>query len=220
MFENFILFSLITSGIQIYKNCQAKKIIEKEGYLILEDHRDDTTKYLSFIKDYFYILIPFYNLYRGLKLVLISNKEYAKIRREKLFKLKLIENSNNNVEIKKIDYKDKAKGFITKTNDKIKSYIYNKNNTNNETILDIINNTTDIEYLNRLKIIYIRKSQFLREKYYVVRKEYDSNKSKEIFYKLNSIVNRVIIYDNIYKEILNRINYLDSNFKEKKLRNL
>lgn len=52
---------------EVAKNYIANKEIRNKGYNILEDDRDYLKKGIDFIKDYIYLIVPFYNIYRGTK---------------------------------------------------------------------------------------------------------------------------------------------------------
>ena len=68
---------IVATGVQIFKNNMAKNIIERSGYEITAEDRSVSEVLSSFVKDYFYILVPGYNLYKDsykLSFPLFSNE--------------------------------------------------------------------------------------------------------------------------------------------------
>ena len=47
------------------KNNAAKHKVERQGYRVHPDRRSLTERTISFIKDYFFLIVPGYNLYKS-----------------------------------------------------------------------------------------------------------------------------------------------------------
>lgn len=69
---------------EVAKNYIANKEIRNKGYNILEDDRDYLKKGIDFIKDYIYLIVPFYNIYRGTKELTVDYKDFVYRKIEKL----------------------------------------------------------------------------------------------------------------------------------------
>lgn len=85
MFYTLMTWSYIVSiSEELIKNYIANDKIKKQGYDIVDGDRNVFEKTIDFIKDYFYIAIPFYNAYRGSKELF----NYKKFTDKKMSKLK------------------------------------------------------------------------------------------------------------------------------------
>ena len=69
----FATSSLLTMA----KNNAAKHKIERKGYIVNPDRRSITEKTISFVKDYFFLLVPFYNIKKSFKILLTKDEDYA-----------------------------------------------------------------------------------------------------------------------------------------------
>ena len=73
----FFLLFLSSCGFTAIKNINADAKIERNGYKISEDNRSPLEIAISFIKDYFFLIIPFYNIFKSVKLLFSNDTEYA-----------------------------------------------------------------------------------------------------------------------------------------------
>ena len=64
------------------KNNGAKHRIERSGLIVTPDNRSASEKVISFIKDYFYLIVPGYNIYKSMKKFFTKESVYAAERLE------------------------------------------------------------------------------------------------------------------------------------------
>lgn len=199
---------IVATGVQIFKNNMAKNIIERSGYEITAEDRSVSEVVSSFVKDYFYILVPGYNLYRAFKLFIKEDKEYASQRRSKLDyyerikpikKPEVVETPVVKVEPKK-EVKKELKS--TKTSSQPVKTSSAKDDINE--LISQISNCDDIGFLYKIKFEYKSKSSLLRE-------EHKSKKAQGASVsELNKIVSRIKIYDRVFVEARDRLEYVKS----------
>ena len=66
-----------SAAVAYFKNLSATKEITKAGFKIIEDKRSDLKQITDFIKDYWYIFIPGYNVYESIKVLTTPKSLYA-----------------------------------------------------------------------------------------------------------------------------------------------
>ena len=125
MFYTLMTWSYIVSiSEELIKNYIANDKIKKQGYDIVDGDRNVFEKTIDFIKDYFYIAIPFYNAYRGSKELF----NYKKFTDKKMSKLK------ERGRLKKHEEKEEVKVEKPKTESKPKIELPKiKTNTQSQT---------------------------------------------------------------------------------------
>ena len=125
MFYTLMTWSYIVSiSEELIKNYIANDKIKKQGYDIVDGDRNVFEKTIDFIKDYFYIAIPFYNAYRGSKELF----NYKKFTDKKMSKLK------ERGRLKKHEEKEEVKVEKPKTESKTKIELPKiKTNTQSQT---------------------------------------------------------------------------------------
>ena len=125
MFYTLMTWSYIVSiSEELIKNYIANDKIKKQGYDIVDGDRNVFEKTIDFIKDYFYIAIPFYNAYRGSKELF----NYKKFTDKKMSKLK------ERGRLKKHEEKEEVKAEKPKTESKPKVELPKiKTNTQSQT---------------------------------------------------------------------------------------
>ena len=125
MFYTLMTWSYIVSiSEELIKNYIANDKIKKQGYDIVDGDRNVFEKTIDFIKDYFYIAIPFYNAYRGSKELF----NYKKFTDKKMSKLK------ERGRLKKHEEKEEVKVEKPKTESKPKVELPKiKTNTQSQT---------------------------------------------------------------------------------------
>lgn len=136
------MFALSTS-IKLTMDIVANKKIEKMGYNINPDNRNIFLQICSFIHDYGYLLIPFYNLINSASLLLDSNILYAKNR------LALLKDRNRlteNEKDKPKSYSDIVKEIVDEENQKyIKELEKKKKEVKKEKEVPVKNNEPSME---------------------------------------------------------------------------
>ena len=80
---SYLLFMfLLSTGIVATKNVAADSKIERQGYKVNPDNRSIFESGISFIKDYFFLIVPIYNIIKAFKIFLSNDTEYANKRFE------------------------------------------------------------------------------------------------------------------------------------------
>lgn len=213
-----IITSLLSAGVQLFKNNMANAAIKRKGYNISSDNRSKSEILSSFIKDYFYILVPGVNIYKAFKLFMKDDNSYALERKSKLEKYERLnhdEKDTKDTTIKKESIKDVfKKGFnegVQKVVDnrqpiKIRKNIKPKENKSCpkddiSKLIDTINDCNDINYLLNLKNIYREKATKLRIEYKNKQNSMSENEKR-------LIIQRVKIYDNVFINCRDRLRQL------------
>lgn len=191
---------LVSGGIQLFKNNMADNYIRRNGYNITEDNRTSTEKISSFIKDYIYILVPFYNYYKAYQLFTLDDRQYINKRKNKLDiyeRLKVIENEEEKKKEVKKEVKKQEKNNEVNLLEK-QSKKRSISNDINE-LIDEISHSDDIGFLYQIKFEYKTRGNNLR-------KEYNDKKSNGAAKtELNSIVKKVMIYDKVFIQARDRL---------------
>lgn len=209
---------VLSVGGQVFKNRLADNAIRRNREYITPDNRSISEKVSSFVKDYFYTIVPGYNIVRAVKLFLKNDKEYTLERRSKLDnyeRIKKIEVPviNEKESVKKTEktgeknMKESSQPVLV--NDMKKKNKKQELNDEIKNILEQIFMSEDISYLKQVNRTYYNKSMALRE-------EYKISKGKVSDIELKDLFRRIEIYDSICTKAYDKIHSL----KEEKLRTM
>jgi len=181
------------------KNNAADNIIQRKGKIITDDNRSLSEKFMSFLGDYTYLFIPFYNAYKTIKL--IRNKNYVNDREALLNERERIKDKPVKKEVKQ----EPVKKVTTLEPVKVEKRENTKEVEKKETpfaMKPIIRNSESsisLEELNDLKDYYYSLDHKYREEYERLK---NSNASVE---QKNAIIEKVIEVDDKFKKVVREI---------------
>lgn len=207
LFYAYLLSVGISSAMMIIKNYKSNTILEKRNYVFNEDKRDLTDQVLDFMKDYWYLFIPGYNLYKANKKRTEAILVYTGKRKEKLEKRGILTKKINKPEInnnKKEEVKKEETKVVKKEENKeVKSQ--NKNQV-------IDNNYNDFYYIDNELKFYIETDKKLHEEL--------AKKDKEgcSITVHNEYVKMILEVQNKYNDLLKLKNVLKVNDSKKLVR--
>ena len=194
---NLCLLMFAASGLTLcFKNDVANNIIKRKGFEITKDPRSTSEKVSSAFKDYFYLLVPFYNVYKTFKLITTNDNTYASAR-ESLLKERnrLVKKEDKKIVVKKEEEKKEVKSepIIQK---QVINHDFNK---------------SYYESLVELKDYYYDLDQKYRLEYQKLVSLKTTKEEKEV------VLSKIIDVDNKYKEIIRKIMIVkkEENIQEK-----
>ncbi len=178
------LVSALEEGVKQYT---FRKRLEREG-LEISDNRSVPETTISFIKDYAYLLVPGYNIYKSSKELFGNEDTYYTNKLSSLYKRKVIRSVGENDVVKK-------DSLVT---EKKKTVEVKREETKKPVIKPVTGNST-LEELKQEKREYYRKDQELRAKY---KKLKELNASAET---LSDIVRKIKTIDAKYNLLCEEI---------------
>lgn len=155
MLWNLCTIMFLTSGaLEGLKEYTFRKRLERDGYEI-NDNRSITEKVISYIKEYFHVLIPVYNVFKSGKKLFSDEDAYYTNRFNKLNKKGIIKEISKKEEVKETPKKEvqEEKKTVTKTNKP------SLNNTKSE------NKGYTLEEMNNIRNYYAKQDKELRARY-------------------------------------------------------
>lgn len=184
----------ISTLVKIAKDHGAKSYIERnEKVKVKSDKRSFSEKAFDFLKDYFYLLVPGYNIFKSFQILRIRESEYALYRKSILADRERLE---------KIEEKEEPKFDIKKAEDELKEL--REKNKNGKSIEKPIEESIDKQIkkepsLEERKVFYLSLDQKYRKILAELEVKNASNAEK------NVIIRKLINVDNEYKRIIRLI---------------
>jgi len=192
--------------IKLAKDYGAKKNIERKGLHVISDPRSFVERTFSFVNDYFYLLIPGYNIYKTFQLIRINGNEYAGYReailedRERIITkeqwdimhgIKPVKKEEKKEEVKEVKKEESLKPIKQNTQNTSKMDPIKTQNTSKRVVITDeeyielkrrmdANNKLDKKLRERLKALEIGKAS-VPERNEVIKKLWDLDKEYKTF---------------------------------------
>lgn len=191
------LVSTLEEGVKQYT---FRKKLEREG-LEINDNRSVPETIISFLKDYVYLLVPGYNIFKSSKELFGDEDTYYTNRLITLNKRKIVRNvSETKVEKKALPVKKEKKTVEVK-----KETSKDKVQETKKTVVKPVTGNSTLEELKQEKAEYYRRDQELRAKYKRLR---ELNASPET---LSELVGKIKAIDAKYNLLCEEIAQVERN---------